>query len=438
MAEDSAIFYTIPAGPAASARRICYICTWSGLGGTETLILKHLRWLREHGFIGMVVSPSGPMSESFRGSAAHFIELTEAQADQASMTDSELVARNEQIAGLLGRREPCHFIVFNAEGLHMAADLCSHIHGSAVSVYLVFDDIFGPRKLEYLEEMNSLGMVLSMNEGCLEGHRRRYGYDLSRSVIVPLPIRLAESHYPPAPTADCVILTVARLVDMKGYVEGLIGCLADIYQGTGIPCRLIIVGDGPLREKLERTAAKSCIASRIEFVGAVPYEVLNEFYRRADIYVGMGTTLLEAASAGIPAVIATAHTSEFTTTGLFGADDALELGEPYCNSPHFGGRAILQQLVVSEKARRLAGQVGRAKVIAKFEQAVVMNEFMRVISRSAFRPVRIPRPEHAIRCLRFRRFVKRAFGYHPWVMWCGRKALLLMKKASGRLGLTFL
>jgi glycosyltransferase involved in cell wall biosynthesis len=418
--------------PVSAQRRICYVCTWNHLGGTETLILRHLLWLRKNGYVGMVISPLGVMSDAYHAAASMFVELSEAQADHISMTDPELASRDDKIADAIGRDQPCHFIVFNLDGLHLAAELCSRVDGSAVSVHLVFDDIFGPERFEPLEEMNERGMVIAMNEGCLEGHREKFGYKLESSVLVPLPMVIPEAVRIPPDDTECIILTVARLVEMKGYVEGLIKDFADIARASKVPCRLLVVGDGPLRPEFERTARRTGLGHRIEFIGSVPYAELYAYYARAHVYVGMGTTLLEAAAAGVPAIIATAFTARFITPGLFGQVSGLGLGEPFSAKVQVPGREILCKLVESPEARKVAGADGRAKVVAQFDQDVVMREFLRQLDLNACKIGRFHRPKHDVPFPVARSYIKRVFGYHPWVMWFGRKISRSLNSAVSR------
>lgn len=417
---------------APAQRRICYVCTWNYLGGTETLILRHLLWLRQNGYVGMVISPRGVMSDAYRAAASMSVELSEAQADHISMTDLELASRDDQIADAIGRDQPCHFIVFNLDGLHLAAELCSRVDGSAISVHLVFDDIFGTERFEPLEEMNERGMVIAMNEGCLEGHRKKFGYKLERSVLVPLPMVIPKALRIPPDDTECTILTVARLVEMKGYVEGLIKDFAEIARGSKVPCRLLVVGDGPLRPELERTARRTGLGHRIEFTGSVPYAELHAYYARAHVYVGMGTTLLEAAAAGVPAIIATAFTARFMTPGLFGQVSGLGLGEPFSANVQVPGRDILCNLIESPEARNAAGADGRTKVVAQFDQDVVMREFLRQLDLNACKIGRFSRPKHNVPFPVARSFIKRVFGYHPWVMWFGRKISRSLNSAVSR------
>ncbi|MFV0363794.1 MAG: glycosyltransferase family 4 protein [Suipraeoptans sp.] len=102
-----------------------------------------------------------------------------------------------------------------------------------------------------------------------------------------------------------VILFVGRLAEKKG-VEYLI-------QATkNMNVRLVIVGDGPLREKLVEKAKKS--QCNVDFLGAKSHMELPTIYASADVFVapsivakdgdkeGLPTTIIEAMASGIPTI----------------------------------------------------------------------------------------------------------------------------------------
>jgi glycosyltransferase involved in cell wall biosynthesis len=99
------------------------------------------------------------------------------------------------------------------------------------------------------------------------------------------------------PSEECVFLYVGRLEREKGP-DVLVRAFHDV------PGRLIVVGDGSLREELERLAP----AGRTEFAGYARREELARWYARADAFVlpsrsdTWGMVLNEAAAAGLPLV----------------------------------------------------------------------------------------------------------------------------------------
>lgn len=111
------------------------------------------------------------------------------------------------------------------------------------------------------------------------------------------------------PNREWVVLTVSRLVRRK-RVEWLIQALALLAEGDLNRVRLVIVGDGPERYRLETMARELAVSRRVEFRGEVPPHKVNEAYAEADIFAlpssaeGLSNALLEAMSFGLPCVTA--------------------------------------------------------------------------------------------------------------------------------------
>lgn len=116
----------------------------------------------------------------------------------------------------------------------------------------------------------------------------------------------------PAGEEEQVILHVARLVEVKG-TEFLLRAFATLAPRHP-QARLVIIGDGPLRNRLEQMARDSGAAARIEFLGALPHAQVLGWMRRAALLAlpsvrtasgrveGLGMVTLEAAATGVPAI----------------------------------------------------------------------------------------------------------------------------------------
>lgn len=106
---------------------------------------------------------------------------------------------------------------------------------------------------------------------------------------------------------DCVnVLFVGRLEKRKGLRDLLRGYH---YMSVRVPrARLIIVGDGPLRHKVESFVAGHQVPN-VVLAGTVPDQVLPRYHCTADIFCApatgsesFGIVLLEAMAAGLPVV----------------------------------------------------------------------------------------------------------------------------------------
>jgi len=117
--------------------------------------------------------------------------------------------------------------------------------------------------------------------------------------------RRAPRHAGPA-----TVLFVGRLVERKG-VAHLIEALARL---DGVPARLVVIGDGAERPRLEALARERRVADRVEFRGKVSDAELQREYATADVFVlpstldargdteGLGVVLLEAMNYGVPVI----------------------------------------------------------------------------------------------------------------------------------------
>jgi glycosyltransferase involved in cell wall biosynthesis len=101
-----------------------------------------------------------------------------------------------------------------------------------------------------------------------------------------------------------MLLFVGGLLPVKA-VDVLLNAAARLVA-DGTPVRLLVIGDGPQRTKLQSLAAELGLGERVRFVGAIPHADLPDWYRAADLFVlpshseGVPNVLLEASACGTP------------------------------------------------------------------------------------------------------------------------------------------
>jgi glycosyltransferase involved in cell wall biosynthesis len=103
------------------------------------------------------------------------------------------------------------------------------------------------------------------------------------------------------------VLAVGRLQEQKNHAFAL-HVLANVRRRIAQRLEYHVVGDGPLRDELERLARQLNLGDDIAWHGWVPRERLAEIYRSSDcllhptLYEGMPNAVLEAMAAGLPVV----------------------------------------------------------------------------------------------------------------------------------------
>ncbi len=133
---------------------------------------------------------------------------------------------------------------------------------------------------------------------------------------------------------DRVVISVGRLAPEKNF-ETLINAVGRILPRLP-DLRLVIIGDGPSRTKLEKLAEKRGLAGRVEFLGTLPYSEIPAYLKAADLFgfasitETQGLATMEAQAAGLPvAAVDATGTSDAVThlrEGLLTPNSAAALG----------------------------------------------------------------------------------------------------------------
>jgi len=168
-----------------------------------------------------------------------------------------------------------------------------------------------------------------------------------------------------------IVVSVGRLIYYKGF-EYLIDAM------TGVSGRLLVIGDGPLRPRLERQAIVRNIKDRVVFLGEV--RDIVPYYHAADVFVlpsvarseAFGIVQLEAMACGKPVV-----------------NTRLESGVPFV-SPHGvtgltvppanpGALADAVNLLLGDAQRRTEfGNAGRRRVQEEFSLELMVRRTLDV------------------------------------------------------------
>lgn len=105
---------------------------------------------------------------------------------------------------------------------------------------------------------------------------------------------------------EFVAVTTSRLVQKNG-VDILIDAVAKCREkGRNIKC--LIIGEGPLRKKLESRVTKLGLGNAVVFLGHIPQRDLPLYFGVSDMFIrpsrseGLGNSFLEAMAAGVPVI----------------------------------------------------------------------------------------------------------------------------------------
>ena len=187
-----------------------------------------------------------------------------------------------------------------------------------------------------------------------------------------------------APDADAAhpvsMISVASLTDVKNH-DGLLDAfisLAPRHPGL----RLILVGDGPLRDDLESKCREASVADRVEFAG-LQHDV-SAFLSRASIFVlpshreALPLSLLEAMATGLPSVASrVGGIPEVVEDGRHGL--LVEPGDTQALA------AAIERLCGDPPLRRTMGDESRQRVVERFSLEAAADNLVDEYRRAAKR-----------------------------------------------------
>ena len=216
----------------------------------------------------------------------------------------------------------------------------------------------------------------------------RMGVDLRRFPFAPAV---------PRPGEALRVLGVGRLVEKKGFADGL-DAVAGLAR-DGVPFRYDIVGDGPLRVALAERARGLGIADRVTFHGWLGQDAVSRLMRVSHVLLapsvtdsagdqeGIPVTLMEAMACGLP-VVSTRHS---------GIPELVEDGRSGRLVEEHDVAALTAALArVAQDAadlRRMA-ENARARIASAFDVAVLNRDLVaRFESLSGGAAVRPARPD---------------------------------------------
>jgi phosphatidyl-myo-inositol dimannoside synthase len=189
---------------------------------------------------------------------------------------------------------------------------------------------------------------------------RSFGASAEKIHRIPPGLSLPERQ-PPSREGQPTLLTVSRLTDAYKGHDVVLRALPLIQERVP-DARWVVLGDGPLRQSLERQAREQGLLQDVRFMGEVSDAARDSWYRSSHVFLmpsrlpadgggeGFGIVYLEAAAHGLPVVAG----------DVAGARDAVVEGETGLlvdpTDPAEVATAVSDLLLAPERAAELGAK----------------------------------------------------------------------------------
>lgn len=175
------------------------------------------------------------------------------------------------------------------------------------------------------------------------------------------------------PQEAWVVFSLGRFVPKKGFTD-LLSAFARLPRSIkGRPVILVVAGDGPHRDHVQRQSDSLRLGPHVRFVGwqdePAPFYALSDVFVCPSRHEPLGNVILEAWSHGVPVV----------STETLGAVELVNPGEngilTPVSDPVAMARAI-QNILEDEGLRRELGEAGRKMVTELYSQERVIGQYL--------------------------------------------------------------
>jgi glycosyltransferase involved in cell wall biosynthesis len=186
---------------------------------------------------------------------------------------------------------------------------------------------------------------------------------------------------------DIVVVKVARLFELKGHDDVI--AAAKIVVPRNPRVRFLFIGDGVLRETLDRDIAAAGLADHFRFTGLVPPQSVPELLAATDIVVhaslreGLARVLPQGMIGGKPVV----------SYDIDGAREVVITGETGVLLPPrdvSGMATALLELAADPELRRRLGETGRSRWTEQFRHETMTARLREIYAAHCLRETTSP------------------------------------------------
>ena len=297
------------------------------IGGIETLILREACWINEHTESRSMVlcfELSEQMRSSFEASGIDYKLLASWSVNEIS---KELrSAQTVEMIKYFSFEDYLKFVIHDPDLFENYKTMYHCVHPLNACILKANNWIrksFWKALSNVTRYMVETKRFRFMDDESINQTLGYYGLDVKESYkedYIRIPYQIKDLAFKNMDgSGNRNVLAIARAeFPFKGYLLGLIDVIPDVldrYSNTFIT--IISSGDGlsRLENKIKQLPEK--YKNHIGLYNDKKPEDLDAYYQEADIFIGMGTTVLEAANYGIPVIMAKPYTEEFISNGLF-------------------------------------------------------------------------------------------------------------------------
>ena len=376
----------------SNAVHFLFISTFLGpIGGIETLIARMSKWLVKRGHVVTLLSDPLPKGGQLFPKEMRIVEAPD------QLSEFFLCHKTGKLWSDLCGGRPDVIKAFDLKASWIASVLASRLSPAPKLLFgNYFPYITAPRRnrLKYdtwslllLNLKHNFGddSILCMSTEQITELRRYYG-SIRNPILWPLPVESPVAYDLPRTPRLGQVVSIGRLAPMKEYNIYMIDVIARLRQ-KGLPVIWTVFGEGGLADPMNAKIRALGMGDAIQLKGNLPYTEFASALKNAYVFVGMGTSVIEAALCGVPGVVALAHDTTGVTYGPLYQLPFGNCGEHTDETPSTTVEAEIERVLGLSK-QGYEQEVEKTQQYARrYDMDVSMERFLDIVATA--RPPRV-------------------------------------------------
>jgi len=283
-----------------------FISESSIIGGIETLMVRMANSVHRDGHNVSVFCPEGPVVSEFTP-GIKWTKVSDGMALGITLESFKPEKGTEHVS--IWTSHP--FMIADAYRLQGIIWKKWRVTSNSISgifipaQFVVSNDLIGLIKNNIIMKLPPLGSIYFMSDAVRLSFVEKFGHSFEKWPVKKLTHNVETNNisWTPKNTNRLSIVSVGRLTPFKAYNFGAANIVKEI-RDAGVDCEWHIWGEGKDLDLARAYAKTTGVGDFLQFHGTLPYREFASEVCKHSLFIGMGTAALEAASCGMPTVIA--------------------------------------------------------------------------------------------------------------------------------------
>jgi glycosyltransferase involved in cell wall biosynthesis len=314
-------------------KNIIFVYDKFDTGGIETLILRMTTWLIKNEYnVTILMKKKGNIFNSF-DSNINFIIL----GRWYSYMYFPFIAK--MILGKYNLMNMDVIMSFHPKSNWVASNIMSSLNLKCRYITGVYhprayynEGLHISEKVIYQKVLRSFdsNTVLFMNEDCKKLHNKKLYLSFTESYIWPLPVNIPKKTIKRKNIKKYLIVSIGRLAAFKTYNVYMLDIIKKLID-EGYNIQYDIYGTGELEVEMRKKIIALNLENSVALKGLLDYDLFSTVLENAYLFVGMGTSVLEASLAQVPTIVAIENNDNGETYGYLNQLPYYNVGEENLN-----------------------------------------------------------------------------------------------------------